>query len=573
MPRKRHTDIAETPASGPILPDRVQANNPADTDEQLATEVEELRRQVVELHELKDEDQRAIRDWEWLARLVDENPDPVLRVSLHGAILYRNPAAVPLCRQWNPDDELIVPEAIRKLVFAAYGGAKVIHREMAFGEHTYLVTVAPAAPAPAKYINIYARDITGRKQAETALRERIKELACLHAVSRDIQQGLSVDELCRRAVEHLVHAMQFPEITVPVIELNGRRFTSERYAEGLPDGLQAQIRVGGEVLGHLTVHYAQKRPFLIPEEQNLVNGVAEALSTWLERKQAEEALHELNVTLETRVAERTEALEYRTRQLQKLTVEHAQTEDRERKRMAEILHGDLQQILAAAKFHLSMMRNRVKQDASLQALGAQIDEMLKEAIEKSRSLAHELSPAVLHHSDFTEILRWLAGQIEARYGLAVHVRADGKVDLPSDTLTSLLYRTVQELLFNVVKHARVNEARIVIRQRGHCVYLSVSDQGRGFDPQRLQETAGFGLLSIRERVELLGGRVKIKSAPGQGRSFLIVVPAGETVVRSRTAVVGERKAPADGRLPATDYLSACCWRTITGSCGRACACR
>jgi hypothetical protein len=154
MPRKRHTDIAETPASGPVLPDRVQANNPADTDEQLATEVEELRRQVVELHELKDEDQRAIRDWEWLARLVDENPDPVLRVSLHGAILYRNPAAVPLCRQWNPDDELIVPEAIRKLVFAAYGGAKVIHREMAFGEHTYLVTVAPA---PAKYINIYAR--------------------------------------------------------------------------------------------------------------------------------------------------------------------------------------------------------------------------------------------------------------------------------------------------------------------------------------------------------------------------------------------------------------------------------
>jgi signal transduction histidine kinase len=368
-------------------------------------------------------------------------------------------------------------------------------------------------------------------------------------VSRDIQQGLSVDELCRRAVEHLVHAMQFPEITVPVIELNGRRFTSERYAEGLPDGLQAQIRVGGEVLGHLTVHYAQKRPFLIPEEQNLVNGVAEALSTWLERKQAEEALHELNVTLETRVAERTEALEYRTRQLQKLRVEHAQTEDRERKRMAEILHGDLQQILAAAKFHLSMMRNRVKQDASLQALGAQIDEMLKEAIEKSRSLAHELSPAVLHHGDFTETLRWLAGQIEAKYGLAVHVRADGKVDLPSDTLTSLLYRTVQELLFNVVKHARVDEARIMIRQHGRCVCLSVRDQGRGFDPQQLREVAGYGLLSIRERVELLGGRMKIKSAPGKGSSFFIVVPNGQTIIedgRQKTVGVSPRAYPTPG---------------------------
>ncbi len=135
----------------------------------------------------------------------------------------------------------------------------------------------------------YLSEDTERQRAEEALGERMKELACLYAVSRDMQKDSSLDELCRRAVGHLVSAMQYPELTVVVIELNDKRFTSGNYAAGLSHGLQAQIRVEDEVLGHLTVYYAQERPFIIPEEQNLVNGVAEALSTWLERQRAAEA--------------------------------------------------------------------------------------------------------------------------------------------------------------------------------------------------------------------------------------------------------------------------------------------
>jgi PAS domain S-box-containing protein len=135
-------------------------------------------------------------------------------------------------------------------------------------------------------------DITERKRAEEALRERMKEISCLYAVSRDIQEDLSIDELCRRAVGHLIQAMQFPEITVPVIELYGNRYTGENYTEGLPHGLDAEIRIKGEAIGHLRVCYAHKKPFLIPEEQNLVNSVARSISTCLERRQAEEALRE-----------------------------------------------------------------------------------------------------------------------------------------------------------------------------------------------------------------------------------------------------------------------------------------
>jgi CheY-like chemotaxis protein len=264
-------------------------------------------------------------------------------------------------------------------------------------------------------------------------------------------------------------------------------------------------------------------------------------------KQAEEALRESDAELE-----------HRARQLQKLTLELAQAEEQERRRMAEILHDDLQQIIAAAKFHLSMMRNRVRHDAALQDLVARVEQMLKDAIDKSRSLSHELSPAVLHHGDLTEVLGWLADQMRAKYGLRVHMHASGTVDLPSDTVATLLYRTAQELLFNVVKHARVDEATLGARRRGAWVCLSVSDRGAGFEPQELAATSGYGLLSIRERIGLLGGCVKIRSAKGKGSTFFIAVPDGEMPEDRERKTEDRRKteegAPSSGLGPPSSVL-------------------
>jgi hypothetical protein len=90
-----------------------------------------------------------------------------------------------------------------------------------------------------------------------------------------------------------------------------------------------------------------------------------------------------------------------------------------------------------------------------------------------------------------------------------------------------LFRAAQEMLFNVVKHAQVREAAIRVRRIGRHVCLCVSDQGRGFDPRELKETSGVGLFSIRERTELLGGRMRVKSAPGQGSRFSLIVSDGQ----------------------------------------------
>jgi len=272
---------------------------------------------------------------------------------------------------------------------------------------------------------------------------------------------------------------------------------------------------------------------------NVIGGVA-VTADITERRRAEEALRELNATLERKVAQRTAELRHRARQLQKLTLELSETEDRERRRLAEILHDDLQQQLAAAKFHLSLLNNRARHDPAQLAVVAQVDQMLMDAVEKSRSLSHELSPGVLYHADFAGALSWLARQLHAKHGLEVAVDAFGEVSVHSDALKGFLYKSAQELLFNVVKHARANKARIRVRRLGRCICLSVSDRGRGFDPRDLRQTRGFGLLSIRERIELLGGRMKIHSVKGQGTTFHIVVP---------DSPVAENSYPAAGAAP------------------------
>jgi len=131
-------------------------------------------------------------------------------------------------------------------------------------------------------------DVTGQYETRKALRERVKELTCLQQVRDSMQAGPSVEQLCRNTVEHLARGMQHPDIAVSVITLDGRRFTSGRSTEGLTHGLHADVEVAGEVVGRLSVFYTEDKPFLLPDEQNLGDVVAAAVSHYLDRKQAEE---------------------------------------------------------------------------------------------------------------------------------------------------------------------------------------------------------------------------------------------------------------------------------------------
>jgi PAS domain S-box-containing protein len=241
-----------------------------------------------------------------------------------------------------------------------------------------------------------------------------------------------------------------------------------------------------------------------------------------ERKHAEASMRHLNETLEERVAQRTHLAESRLKQLQSLTIELIEAEERERHRIAQMLHDDLQQILAAAKMKLQTLID----EPSERLLLDDVSQLLDHSISKTRRLSHELSPPVLHHSGLAEALRWLAPQMEAQFGLEVEVTTGQEV-IHSRPVKEFVFRAVKELLFNITKHACVKKARVALSYFGKNLVVIVSDPGKGFDADVLEPTAavnGLGLLSIKERVRHMGGSLAIESSPGQGSQFTLTIP-------------------------------------------------
>jgi PAS domain S-box-containing protein len=525
------TERKEAAAALQLTNEQLQAQT-----EELEVQAEELRAQAEELTSTNAALREAHERAAWLARFPEENPNPVLRVSVEGAVLYCNPAAVKL-PGWLCRTGRALEEPFLSVVARAMTEDREVRQDVELGETSYLVW---AVPFPSeRYVNLYGRDITERKRAEKALRaseerfrvsvESMVDGFAIFSAVRD-QRGKVCDfryEFINEAGAQMNQRPRADHLGRTVLELLPAHENTELFRKYIRL-IEESGAFKEEAVEYEDVYGSGqrlKRVFEI-EAAKLGDGFA---VTWRDRtaiERAKEALRELNATLEGKVAQRTAELEHRARQLQKLALELSRAEDRERKRLAVILHEDLQQQIAGARFHLSLLNNPVRREAP-QAIVDKVGDMLKEAIDKSRNLSHELSPAVLQRNDLAEVLHWLARQMQTKHGLAVQVGVSGAMVLQLEDLTTFLYRTAQELLFNVIKHARVREARIRVRRLGRYVCLSVSDRGPGFDPHLLKETAGFGLLSIRERVELLGGRMRIRSAKGEGSTFHIVVPDEE----------------------------------------------
>ncbi|RJQ83302.1 MAG: response regulator [Desulfobacteraceae bacterium] len=243
-----------------------------------------------------------------------------------------------------------------------------------------------------------------------------------------------------------------------------------------------------------------------------------------ERKRSQHALQELTATLEQRVAERTKLLEARTNQLQTLAVELIEAEERERRRISELLHDDLQQVLAGARLTLQSIREDLPSVPEL----LDVEMLLEESIDKSRRLSHELSPAVLHHSGLIPALEWLGRHMHEQFGLQVLLDADvHSVYVESTPLKVFLFRAAQELLFNIVKHAGVKSAHVILSILNEGLVLTVSDKGCGIDPRLNSPSAvaGLGLPSLRERANSIGGCLAIESSPGKGTRISLTVPA------------------------------------------------
>jgi PAS domain S-box-containing protein len=212
-----------------------------------------------------------------------------------------------------------------------------------------------------------------------------------------------------------------------------------------------------------------------------------------------------------------------SQQLRALSTALFRVEENERRELAALLHDDLGQRLVAAKLKLGEL---LKENDSPRV--AEIVEMLDQTHQAVRSLTFQLSPPILQDLGLIAGLRWLAREMQKQFGLDVSVEADEPLPMLSGEPNYLLFRCVRELLFNVVKHAKAQVARIEVRSEPGSLAIAVEDPGVGFDPAQVaadrHERHSFGLLSVRERVEGLGGRVVVDAEAGRGTRVELRVP-------------------------------------------------
>ena len=157
----------------------------------------------------------------------------------------------------------------------------------------------------------------------------------------------------------------------------------------------------------------------------------------------------------------------------------------------------------------------------------EITELIDESIAACRSLTAELSPPILHEGGLNAGMEWLARWMAHKQHLHVDLEMD-TIEPLTEATNVLLFESVRELLLNAVKHAKTHSVRVRLRSAEGLLQLVVSDEGIGFDPKTLppagESGGGFGLFSITERLQLIGGKVQIDSSPGKGSRFVLSVP-------------------------------------------------
>jgi signal transduction histidine kinase len=256
--------------------------------------------------------------------------------------------------------------------------------------------------------------------------------------------------------------------------------------------------------------------------------VAEVLALGIRHRQYGDALDSFTRTMQEVSLQKPRAMESRrSEQLRRLAVRLIMTEQQERRRIGEVLHEDIMQMLASIAMLMGSIENlNVDKQSSVVGQSAQL---LREAVQKLRRLATELRPEGLSRFGIAEGIRWLTDQVRLLHDeLEVEVVMGDQLEPVREDVRLFLYDAARKLLDNVVTHSGGRKARLELRRvSARDLQLTVSDEGAGFDVTGLKDipSNSFGLFSIREEAELLGGRLDIRSAPGKGTRISLIVPS------------------------------------------------
>jgi two-component system sensor histidine kinase UhpB len=254
---------------------------------------------------------------------------------------------------------------------------------------------------------------------------------------------------------------------------------------------------------------------LLRDQAGTILGVLSSGEDISERKRAETEIRNL-----------LQSVEQKREELRALTIRLQEVEEAERRRLAQELHDRVGQNFAALSINLNIIQRELSAESSGK-VEARLEDSLKLLEETAlhiRDVMAELRPPVLDDYGLLAALQWYGEQFTKRTGVPSVIQgaeATPRLPLP---LEAALFRVTQEALTNVARHAQARQVTVTLEELAQEVRLTIADDGTGFDFSFQSETrSAWGLISMRERAEAIGGRFQVKSAPGEGTRIMVAV--------------------------------------------------
>jgi len=352
-------------------------------------------------------------------------------------------------------------------------------------------------------------DITERKKLENTVRESEERARALLNAPFDTavlvnDKGIIID--CNRAFmkrfnkdkDVLVGSSAF-DLLEPEVAKRRRNAIKKVVLEGKPLHLEDQHR--GRWFYHSIC------PVL--DNQRKVIQLAVVTHDYTEMKQAELEL-----------AENRDNLRLLTSQLTK-------AEEEARRIFANFLHDKIGQTLFILKIRLEMHQKSLAGSYNLDDLQEAL-KLLEKLLKDTRTVSYEMSPAVLQELGLEAALGWLTEKTNKDYDIVVNFKSDKQPIQLDDIVSTTLFRAVSELLTNIIKHAKAQNATITLGRENNSITICVDDDGIGFDISNLNsfpsEEKGYGIFNIKERLNYLGGELTIASSGGQGTKITLRAP-------------------------------------------------
>jgi len=351
------------------------------------------------------------------------------------------------------------------------------------------------------------------------LREREKELKCIYRIAEIRDRNAPLFETVQMIVDILPSAWLHPNVACARVMLDGRGLKSKNLGRCC-DRQRSDIVVFGEKKGVLEIIYTKKMPRrdegpFLAAERSLLDAVANRIGKIVERADMEQRLKDSN------------------QRLRDLFGHLESAREGERSRIASEVHDSLGQMLATLKVMAGKLyRSERNVDGTLRDKLKLICGLVDSSLDSTHDIVSKLRPPLLEHLGLAASIKRYLKEFQEHSGIKCSVDLRARSFVLDQERSTGLFRILQGLLSNIVRHAHATKVSVGLRRSGRHLLLSARDNGRGFSTEEKLGHGSYGIQSIRERMRYWGGQFEIETTPGRGCSVTVKMPIQNIGARS-----------------------------------------